>query len=44
LTRLDEAELVLEAREETGRLWERLERIGPHPFSPTRLLAAAGGP
>ena len=43
LTRLDEAELVLEARDEARRLWERLGRIGPHPFSPTRLLATAGG-
>jgi hypothetical protein len=34
---------VLEAREESRRLWERLERIGPHPFNPTRLLATTGG-
>jgi cytosine/adenosine deaminase-related metal-dependent hydrolase len=44
LTRLEDAELVLEAREETGRLWERLERIGPHPFEPTRLPATTGRP
>jgi cytosine/adenosine deaminase-related metal-dependent hydrolase len=43
LTRVDDAQLLLEAREETTRLWGRLERIGPHPFSPTRLLATAGG-
>jgi putative selenium metabolism protein SsnA len=43
LTRLDDAELVLEAREEARRLWGRLERIGPHQFSPTRLLATTGG-
>ena len=43
LTRLDDAELVLEAREESRRLWGRLARIGPHEFSPTRLLATAGG-
>jgi cytosine/adenosine deaminase-related metal-dependent hydrolase len=43
LTRLDDAELVLEAREESRRLWGRLDRIGQHEFSPTRLLATAGG-
>jgi cytosine/adenosine deaminase-related metal-dependent hydrolase len=41
LTRVDDAQLVLGAREQTTRLWGRLERIGPHPFSPTRLLATA---
>lgn len=43
LARVDDALLVLEAREQTARLWEQLERIGPHPFSPTRLLATTGG-
>jgi len=43
LTRVDSDELVLEAREESRRLWERLERIGPHPFSPSGTPAIAGG-
>lgn len=43
LARVDDTQLVLEAREQTARLWEQLERIGPHPFSPTRLLATTGG-
>ena len=43
LTRIHDADLVLEAQEETRRLWERLERIGPHTFSPAGLLATAGG-
>jgi putative selenium metabolism protein SsnA len=43
LTRADETQLLLEAREQTTRLWERLERIGPHPFSPTTLLATVEG-
>ena len=43
LTRVDSHELVLEAREESRRLWERLERIGPHPFSPSGRPAIAGG-
>ncbi|MGZ8562628.1 MAG: putative aminohydrolase SsnA [Candidatus Limnocylindria bacterium] len=43
LTRVDDAQLVLEAREQTIRLWDRLEQIGPHPFSPIRLLATMGG-
>jgi cytosine/adenosine deaminase-related metal-dependent hydrolase len=42
LTRVDAAELALEARGAARLLWERLERIGPHPFEPTRLLAGAG--
>ena len=43
LTRVDEDDLVLEARGETRHLWHRLQEIGPHPYSPTRLLATAGG-
>ena len=43
LTRVDSDGLVLEAREESRRLWERLERIGPHPFSPGGTPAIAGG-
>jgi putative selenium metabolism protein SsnA len=42
LTRVDEDQLMLEAREEAARLWERLERIGPHPFSPLGLRTASG--
>jgi putative selenium metabolism protein SsnA len=42
LTRIDAAELAVEARGASRLLWERLERIGPHPFEPTRLLAGAG--
>jgi putative selenium metabolism protein SsnA len=41
-TRLDERELALEARRSARRLWERLETIGPHPFTPSRLLSGAG--
>jgi hypothetical protein len=44
LTRIDAAELAVEARGASRLLWERLERIGPHPFEPTRLLAGAGSP
>jgi len=40
--RIDEDQLMLEAREEAARLWERLERIGPHPFSPPGLRTASG--
>ncbi|HSM38258.1 MAG TPA: amidohydrolase family protein [Candidatus Limnocylindrales bacterium] len=42
-TRLDAAEIAVEARHAAGRLWERLDSIGPHPFTPSRLLATAGG-
>jgi cytosine/adenosine deaminase-related metal-dependent hydrolase len=42
LTRLDDDELAQVGREEARRLWTRLEGIGPHPFSPTRLLATSG--
>lgn len=43
LTRLNEGDLVIEAGEQTRRLWERLEQIGPHPFSPARTLVKTGG-
>jgi cytosine/adenosine deaminase-related metal-dependent hydrolase len=33
-TRVDEELLAAEAARETARLWERLEEIAPHPFSP----------
>lgn len=42
LTRLDQREVDLEARRAAAGLWDRLDEIGPHPFSPTRLLATAG--
>jgi len=42
ITRLDGADIALEARSAAGALWQRLEGIGPHPFTPTRLLASAG--
>ena len=42
LTRVDEAELAAQAREQAGRLWARLEEIPAHPFVPARLLATAG--
>jgi cytosine/adenosine deaminase-related metal-dependent hydrolase len=41
-TRLDEGELALEARRSARRLWERMGAIGPHPFTPSRLLSGAG--
>jgi hypothetical protein len=43
LVRLDSAELTAEARQAAKLLWERIEAIGPHPFSPSLLLASAGG-
>ena len=42
-TRLDPAEIVIEARRASRRLWDRMADIGPHPFTPSRLLTAAGG-
>lgn len=33
-TRVDEAEIAAQAVRETARLWQRLDQIGPHPFSP----------
>jgi putative selenium metabolism protein SsnA len=42
-TRLRAEEIAVEARQASHRLWERLEGIGPHPFTPSRLLATAGG-
>jgi putative selenium metabolism protein SsnA len=41
-TRIDAAEVAMEARRASRRLWERMAAIGPHPFEPTRLLATAG--
>lgn len=43
LTRADEHELVAGADEQASRLWARLEEIGAHPFSPSRLLATPIG-
>lgn len=43
LTRFDEREVVALAAVQSSRLWERLEEIGPHPFSPARLLATSIG-
>jgi putative selenium metabolism protein SsnA len=43
LTRVDEDELSVRATEEATRLWTRLEDLAPHPFAPTRLLAAPIG-
>ena len=43
LTCLDEAELIGGAKEQATRLWARLEEIGTHPFSPSRLLATPMG-
>jgi cytosine/adenosine deaminase-related metal-dependent hydrolase len=43
LTRVDEVELAAHARDETSRLWARLEEVGPHPFTPARLLATSIG-
>jgi putative selenium metabolism protein SsnA len=40
-TRLDPEELSLGARRSARRLWERLDSIGPHPFTPSRLLSGA---
>ena len=34
LTRADEQELAAAARIQAGRLWERLDAIGPHEFEP----------
>jgi cytosine/adenosine deaminase-related metal-dependent hydrolase len=42
-TRLDPEELTLEAQRSARRLWERLGSIGPHPFTPSRLLSGTGG-
>jgi hypothetical protein len=42
LTRLDQREVDLEARRAAASLWDKLDEIGPHPFSPTRLLATSG--
>ncbi|HEY1319588.1 MAG TPA: amidohydrolase family protein [Streptosporangiaceae bacterium] len=33
-TRVDEAQVAAEAARETARLWQRLEQLEPHPFSP----------
>lgn len=34
LTRVDQTELARDAAVEARRMWDRLERIGPHPFEP----------
>lgn len=34
LTKVDQDELVADARVQTERLWHRLEKIGPHEFGP----------
>jgi putative selenium metabolism protein SsnA len=34
LTKVDQDELAAKAAAEASRLWERLETIGPHPFTP----------
>jgi len=34
LTRVDQLALAREAAIEAGRMWDRLEKIGPHPFEP----------
>jgi putative selenium metabolism protein SsnA len=33
-TRVDEEQIAADAARETARLWQRLEQIAPHPFSP----------
>ena len=43
LTRVDEPELTAGANEQSARLWARLEEIGTHSFSPSRLLATPIG-
>lgn len=43
LTRVDDSELIAVANEQTARLWARLEEIGTHPFTPSRLLATTIG-
>jgi len=43
LTRIDEKELDEHAREQAGLLWERMDSIPPHPFTPSRLLATPIG-
>ena len=34
LTRADDRQLVADALVQAGRLWRRLDEIGPHPFEP----------
>jgi len=34
LTKVDQDELAAKAAVEASRLWERMDRIGPHPFTP----------
>ena len=34
LTKVDQRELSIRAEAEAKRMWERLEKIGPHPFEP----------
>ncbi len=42
-TRIDPQEIAVEARRAATRLWGRMEAIGPHPFTPSLLLATVGG-
>jgi cytosine/adenosine deaminase-related metal-dependent hydrolase len=43
-TRVDEAAVAAEAAAETTRLWQRLEQIPPHPFTPAEADPMAGAP
>jgi putative selenium metabolism protein SsnA len=43
LTRVDDDELLAQARDEADRLWTRMGQIEPHPFTPSRLLATPLG-
>jgi putative selenium metabolism protein SsnA len=42
LTRVDQVELAAAARVEAGRLWRRLEEIGPHEFEPCSVTTQGG--
>lgn len=42
-TRVDAEAVAAEARRAAQRLWERLDKIGPHGFAPSRLLTTVGG-
>ena len=39
LTGVDQYSIAAAARDEAARLWERLDAIGEHPFSPREVLA-----
>ncbi|HEX6140090.1 MAG TPA: amidohydrolase family protein [Candidatus Limnocylindria bacterium] len=43
LALVDEDEILATARAQAARLWERMDELPAHPFSPARLLATAGG-